>query len=319
MSSSLDRHDLLVVRLDRFTRMLHGVEAGEPRAIHRTRVATRRLRELLPVLQLDGRTARKLGRRLRRITRRLGAIRELDVLLDVMEELQKSRRYPSHVLGRITGDIRTARNSAREDVIGKPLVSELQRVGRKLEAAAGELKDGESKHGEHKLSGGRGWYWAIDARVARRATTLSKAVEDAGALYLPERLHVVRIALKKLRYAVEVAGEATGADRAADLRALKRGQDLLGRLHDFQVLIDRVRRVQASLDPPDAAVSRHLDHLVVGLEQQCRHLHARYVRERGALAAICARLLSRPARSARSARSERPVRASRATAVRRAG
>jgi CHAD domain-containing protein len=293
--------------------MLHGVEAGEPRAIHRTRVATRRLRELLPVLQLDGRTARKLGRRLRRITRRLGAIRELDVLLDVMAELQKSRRYPSHVLGRITGDIRTARNSAREDVIGKPLVSELQRVSRKLEAAAGELKDGESKHGEHKLSRGRGWYWAIDARVSRRATTLSKAVDDAGALYLPERLHVVRIALKKLRYAVEVAGEATGADRAADLRALKRGQDLLGRLHDFQVLIDRVRRAQASLDPPDAAVSRHLDHLVVGLEQQCRRLHARYVRERSALAAICARLLSRPARSERAARASRPA------AVRRAG
>jgi CHAD domain-containing protein len=315
MSSSLDRHDLLRARLDRFTRMLHGVEAGEPRAIHRTRVATRRLRELLPVLELDGRTARKLGRRLRRITRRLGAIRELDVLLDVMEELQKSRRYPGHVLGRITGDIRTARNSAREDLIGKPLVSELHRVSRKLEAAAGELKDGK-KDGEHKPSRGRGWRWAIDARVSRRATTLSKAIDEAGALYLPERLHVVRIALKKLRYAVEVGGEATGADRGPDLRTLKRGQDLLGRLHDFQVLIDRVRRAQASLDPPDAAVSRHLDHLVVGLEQECRRLHARYVRERSALAAICARLLSRPARSARG---ERPARASRPAAVRRAG
>jgi CHAD domain-containing protein len=287
--------------------MLHGVEAGDPRAIHRTRVATRRLRELLPVLQLDGRTARKLGRRLRRITRRLGAIRELDVLLDVMEELQKSRRYPGHVLGRITGDIRTARNSAREDLIGKPLVSELQRITRKLEATTEELKDGEPKR-----SRGRGWHWAIDARVSRRATTLSKAIDDAGALYLPERLHVVRIALKKLRYAVEVGAQATGADRGSDLRTLKRGQDLLGRLHDFQVLIDRVRRAQASLDPPDAAVSRHLDHLVVGLEQQCRRLHARYVRERGALAAVCARLLSRAARGERAGR-PRPA------AVRRAG
>ena len=277
--------------------MLHGVESGDARAIHRTRVATRRLRELLPVLQLDARTARKLGRRLRRVTRRLGAIRELDVLLDVMDELQKSRRYPGYVLGRITGDIRTARNSARDDLIGKPLVSELQRIGRKLDAAAIELEDAEQKR-----SRGRGWHWAIDARVSRRATTLSTAIEDAGALYLPERLHVVRIALKKLRYAVEVSGQAMGADRGADLRTLKRGQDLLGRLHDFQVLIDRVRRAQASLGPTDVAVSRSLDGLVTGLEQQCRRLHARYVRERGAMAAVCARLLARPMRAARAGR-----------------
>lgn len=285
--------------------MLHGVESGDARAIHRMRVATRRLRELLPVLQLDARTARKLGRRLRRVTRRLGAIRELDVLLDVMDELQKSRGYPGQVLGRITSDIRTARNSARDDLIGKPLVSELQRIGRKLDAAAIELEDAEQKG-----SRGRGWHWAIDARVSRRATTLSTAIEDAGALYLPERLHVVRIALKKLRYAVEVSGQAMGADRGADLRTLKRGQDLLGRLHDFQVLIDRVRRAQASIDPTGVAVSRSLDGLVTGLEQQCRRLHARYVRERGAMAAVCGRLLARPVRAAR---------AGRPAAVRRAG
>ena len=40
-------------------------------ALHRTRVASRRLRELLPVLRLDGRTTRKLDRRLKRVTKRL--------------------------------------------------------------------------------------------------------------------------------------------------------------------------------------------------------------------------------------------------------
>jgi CHAD domain-containing protein len=269
------------------------------------------LREVLPVLQLDGRTAQKLGRRLRRVTRRLGALRELDVLLDVMDELQKSRRDSGRVLGQITGDIRTARHSAQDDLIGKPLVSELQRLGRKLEAAADELK-----HAERKRSHGRAWHWAIDARISRRATTVAHAIDEAGALYLPERLHGVRIALKKLRYAVEVGAEATGADRRADLKTLKRGQDLLGRMHDFQVLIDRMRRAQASPDPADGAVSRRLEGLDIvmrGLDQQCRRLHARYVRERGALAAVCARLVSRQERSERVARASRPA------AVRRAG
>ena len=289
MSSPLSRHDLLRTRLDRFTRMLHGVASGDARAIHRMRVATRRLRELLPVLQLDARTARKLGRRLRRITRRLGEIRELDVLLDVMDDLQKSARYSGRVLGQITGEIRTARLEAQDDLVGKPLVSELARIARKLEAAAEELADAERGR-----SRGRAWRWAIDARGSRRATTLSTAIEAAGALYLPERLHVVRIALKKLRYAVEVSAQATGADRATDLRTLKRGQDLLGRLHDFQVLIERVRHAQDSL-AGDVATGNldSLDNLVTGLEQQCRRLHARYVRERGALAAVCGRLLAR--------------------------
>ena len=61
-------------------------------------------------------------------------------------------------------------------------------------------------------------------------------------MYLPERLHDVRIAVKKLRYAVELGADASGARREPDLRALKRGQEMLGRMHDLQMLIDRVRR-----------------------------------------------------------------------------
>jgi hypothetical protein len=75
---------------------------------------------------------------------------------------------------------------------------------------------------------------------------------------------------------------------------LKRGQALLGRLRDFQVLIERVRRVQASLTPPDLAEWRELDTLVTALEHSCRRLHARYVRERAALTVVCDRLGVRP-------------------------
>ena len=79
------------------------------------------------------------------------------------------------------------------------------------------------------------------------------------------------------------------------LRTLKRGQDVLGRLHDVQMLIDRVRQLQASLTPPDIAVWRELDALVTSLEDDCRRLHARYMRARLALLAICDRVGVRPA------------------------
>jgi hypothetical protein len=71
---------------------------------------------------------------------------------------------------------------------------------------------------------------------------------------------------------------------------LKRAQELLGRMHDLQVLVDRVRHVQASLTPPDVIAWRELDAIVSGLETSGRRLHARYVRDRDGLVALCNRL-----------------------------
>src|ERR1700674_1882218 len=178
--SSTRRYDLLRSRLDRFTRTLPGVESGEIGAVHRARVASRRLREILPVLGLEQPVVRKLGRRLRKLTRRLGSARDLDVLILLVDELRESGRLPDR-----------ARSPA--------------------------------------------WRWAVDARVSRRASTLKAAIGEAGAVYLPERIHRVRLALKKLRYGVELATETAGIRESSDLATLKRGQELLGRVRDLQV------------------------------------------------------------------------------------
>jgi CHAD domain-containing protein len=146
----------------------------------------------------------------------------------------------------------------------------------------------------------REWRWALEARITSRASKLRTAINDAGSVYLSERLHDVRIAMKKLRYAVELFAEANGVDRGADTGVLKRGQEILGRMHDVQVLIDRVRQTQASLSPPDLQAWRDLDLLVVSLEDDCRRLHARYMRRREAIAAVADKLVPRDARARRA-------------------
>jgi CHAD domain-containing protein len=269
---------------------LPGLESAEPEAIHRTRVASRRLRELLPVLELEPSVANKLGRRLRKVTRGLGGLREADVLLALTDELEQAGRHGRQALWRVSEQVRREREHARERVSGKAAFVELRRVGRKLERVADQLEQAADSRRRD-----RAWRWALDARVARRAQTLGTAIANAGAVYLHERLHDVRIALKKLRYAVELSAEAAGARQGADLRMLKRTQELLGRLHDLQVLIDRAREVQASLTPPDVASWRQLDALVTALEHECRRLHARYVRGRKDLLALTERLAGRPA------------------------
>src|ERR1700674_3350724 len=114
MPGSKRRYDLLHKRLEQFTRMLHGLNEGDVRALHRTRVASRRLREILPVLQVDADVARRLGRRLRKVTRRLGAVRELDVLGLLTDELQESGRYDGQAVRRLAFVIGGERARARD-------------------------------------------------------------------------------------------------------------------------------------------------------------------------------------------------------------
>jgi CHAD domain-containing protein len=168
-----------------------------------------------------------------------------------------------------------------------------RKLGRVLEAV--EKQDAKTVSTKGRAPA-RGWKWALDARIAHRATSLRLAVREAGAVYLPDRLHGVRIAVKKLRYALELSVEASGATTTSELRALKRSQELLGRLNDLHVLMERVRQIQASLTPPNVGVWRELDALTTMIENSCRRLHARYMGERAALEAITEQLSARPPR-----------------------
>jgi CHAD domain-containing protein len=284
MAPPAGRYQLLKTRLDRLTKMLHGVSEGDVEAIHRARVASRRLRELLPILEMEAGEAGKLGRRLRKVTRRLGDVRELDVLLLLVGEL-KEDALPARTLARVADEVQVERARARKRFMSKIGPGELRRTARKLGRVARRLEKGDAPGAES-----RRWRWALDARVARRATVLAQTIERAGALYLPDRLHAVRIAVKKLRYAVELSAEAAGNARSADVRLLTRQQDLLGRLHDYQVLIDRVRRSHTSFPATDVPAWREQDRLVASLENAARRLHARYIRRRAPLAELCDRL-----------------------------
>jgi CHAD domain-containing protein len=231
------------------------------------------------------------------VTKRLGTVRELDVMYMLIHELHESGRHNPVALARVTDEVSLERGQAREKLLGrKQQLAELKQIARKLDRAADTLEaSGEAT--PPRRGHPRGWGWALDARVARRAASLRDASRRAGALYLPERLHTVRIAIKKLRYALELSADVAGNRTTPELRALKRAQEQLGRLHDLQMLMNRVRQVQASLMPPSLGVWRDLDGLVAALENTCRLLHARYMRDRAALDAIADHLAAQASRA----------------------
>ena len=281
----LERSQLLKKRLRRLTRTFTALEQGDVIALHRARVASRRLRGVLPLLELEPNRARRLARRLRKVTSRLGAVRELDALLILIDELHVSRRPHRQALGPVGVGVAKKRSQARRRLFRRLPVDELRKVAKRLVAVVDELREYE------RSSPGvsRAWRWVVDASVVSRASRLREAMANAGAIYLPERLHGVRIAVKKLRYARELASEVAGTT-SPELTVLRRAQETLGHMHDRQVLIDRVRQEQASLMPPDLAAWRNLDALVVALEDDCRRLHARYMRLRPELVALTQKL-----------------------------
>jgi CHAD domain-containing protein len=277
-------------RLDGFAGALSGVEAGDVESLHRARVACRRLRELVPLLALDRDVARNLNRRLRKATRQLGAVRELDVLMLLIRELGDDSRYSAMALEQIGATAAQTGKAARERLAVKLPASKLERLARRLERVLNGLESGEADSNDRGASGKRVWLWALEARLARRAAQVRVAIDAAGAMFVPETLHGVRIAVKKLRYAAELAGEATHRQTAAEIAGLKAAQDLLGRLHDLQVLLVHAREAQAFFSPPDFVAWRSLGSLVHRVEEDCRQLHARYMRDRSGLIAIANRM-----------------------------
>ncbi len=273
------------------------------RALHRTRVASRRLREIVPVLRLPSDIAKKLSRRLRKITRRLGVVRELDVMLDAIDRLHRGKPKLDHALRRVRVAVVRERAEARKRLAARLSMEDLQRVARKLDRVRSELHHVErSRANQERPERARVTGWATDARRTQRASRLASAIAAAGAVYLPERLHEVRLRIKKLRYVLEVSADVTGEERPIALSVLKREQELLGRMHDLEMLIDRVRDPQASLTPPSLPAWRDLEGVVLTLEDMCRRFHARYVRQRGALEAVAAKYSAIAATGARSDR-----------------
>ena len=133
MPLSSTRSELLKKRLDQFTRVLNLVEQGDVRGLHRARVASRRLRELLPMLQLDADKARKLGRRLKKVTTRLGTVRELDVLLLLVDEQHVSGRSRSSALGRVGISVAKDRDDARKKLSTRLPIAGMRRLAEKLD------------------------------------------------------------------------------------------------------------------------------------------------------------------------------------------
>jgi CHAD domain-containing protein len=281
-------------RLGALTRALPAARQGDATSLHQARVATRRLREAFPLVATGDRQ-RKLDRKVRGLTRALGPVRELDVALQILDELESSGEVPRPAIIRLRQAVLAERQSLHGDMVRVVARCDVDKLRKRALAA---VRKTESKHAPARNPK---QIAAARERAARRAEALRAAIEAAAGLYLPDRLHEVRIAVKKLRYAIELSDMVSRARASARLKTLKKAQDLLGRMHDLEVLIARTRGVQGSSSAPTLKLSGELDLVVRRLENECRQLHGHYMALRKALLRVCDQSIAARNRAAQKA------------------
>jgi len=284
---------LIRQRVTALGRALPSATKGDVTSLHQARVATRRLRAALPLVA-PGRKTEKLTRSVRKLTQALGPVRELDVALLILDEFEDSADVPRPAVQRLRAAIGEER---------RQLHAELQRLlegfdlGKLRKRAVSAARKQEGKTHQRARDPKRAAKARIRAR--QRAEQLALSIENAAGLYLPDRLHEVRIAVKKLRYTLELEQSFTASRATARLRTLKNAQDLLGRMHDLEVLIARTRQIQSSPGASTLKVSADLDRLVRRLENECRQLHGHFIASRKGLLSLCNRVMARGERGDR--------------------
>ncbi len=248
-------------------------EGSDPEDLHAMRVATRRMRAAWRVFGdgfRPGRT-RRYRRRLRQVAARLGAVRDLDVLLegattylDALPETEASALEP------LLAAWRSYRDDARVlllhelDSRGYARFVEDYRVFVQTEGAGVRPIAANEPHRVRDTTPARAW----------QAYEQVRAYEPVLRWATVETLHELRIAAKWLRYTLEFVREPLGADAGPLIAAVTDLQDHLGRLHDADVAASMARAFlverASTLDPGEtAAIGRYL----VAREREVAELH----------------------------------------------
>jgi CHAD domain-containing protein len=279
---------ILRQRLRALLEALPAAQSGDVPSVHRARVASRRLREVLPVIA-EAAGSGQLGRAskdVRRITRALGPIRELDVALGHLQEVGPRTGVPARTLAILRRHLNAERLVHRRTMLDVITPRAAARLRARLGSAHGPAFSGSPASPQHLAE-----LHSARRRAARRAVRLRIEIGRAGGLYDPERLHAVRVATKKLRYSLEVDRELSRSRATARINRLGRLQDALGQIHDFEILLEHTREVQASLIGVDRRAATELDGLVRTLETECRDGHAAFVGDRAAIETVCQQVI----------------------------
>ena len=212
---------------------------SDPEGVHSMRVASRRLRsalrDFMPYLRKRG--VGSVQKRLRNIADALGEVRDHDVAIMALAELEK--RAPASVSPTLKQFIETRkdrRELSREELKAVLDKTQLDQLQSDFVAA---VDAATSTEGSKAQSAPQITYLKMSrAVILDRLKELEKLSADVYKPFEVETLHDMRIAAKRLRYAVELFQSCWGRSISTYAKRAARLQTALGDLHDCDVWID---------------------------------------------------------------------------------
>lgn len=246
-SASLESHlqGVVAKRLHKLGQCLRFGSSDDPvGAIHDLRVASRRLRAFGIVFAgiLGARSHARLEKRLKRVAKIAGAVRDLDVQVQALGARARgagselTRACLEHLLEALDLERRRAASKAEKrlrkvdlDSLSSALASAAREVTRHLASTTAERR------------------YAAEVLGALVESAAERVPPDDGAEHA-ERLHRLRISIKELRYALELFEPLLGSRYALLYERATAAQELLGTHHDLAVLGELLERHGGELE-----------------------------------------------------------------------
>jgi CHAD domain-containing protein len=210
--------------------------------VHAMRVATRRLRsalrDFLPLMKK--RPLRRVRKNLKVIADSLGAVRDQDVAILALEHLQAAGEIDQineqikAGIEKLLDERRAARETAQTNLIQTLGIDRLTKLRANFTAA---LNKAVRKNKQTRI---------VSFNEAGReavADSLQELCDLGASVYEPfnvERLHEMRIAAKRLRYAVELFTACWGESIAPFAVEIAQMQSFLGEVHDCDVWLENL-------------------------------------------------------------------------------
>jgi CHAD domain-containing protein len=234
---------------------VHGALDGTDReALHKARVGIRRMRAVLRAFRkpLESTSAARIDRDLQHLNAVLGTVRDLDVWIDLLTGKTLQQQLAAHPHGKRYIDHQVALRRLQQATVrrylgGSSFAALQARIGHLLRIELPQLVLTSS-------AGSLGLYSRrILVKNLRQALDLAK-FRNARSL---EKLHRLRIALRRVRYLGAAFAEILGPSVSALVKRIHRVEAALGRLRDTELASARIRREGPA--PPRLLVLR-LEH-----------------------------------------------------------
>ncbi|WJH35621.1 CHAD domain-containing protein [Paenibacillus sp. CC-CFT747] len=224
--------------------LMRALKDGDSKPIHKARVNGRKLLTLLKQLDPDNRTG--LAAYYRKGMKRLGKVRDADVLIDAFEERRKRQKKAGHkkqarLLKAVVRMQRKKRKTSRarlaKEMRDFPETEEHSRWERWLKEDLEELLD---KVQADRIMGELGEAYEQKKRVYREQCR-EAGMESAEAF---DALHDLRIAAKEIRYMAASASFALDGKFQRWEKRFQGIQDELGAINDRRVWLETVERLR---------------------------------------------------------------------------